>query len=92
MTRQEQAEDPHVEQDRQQDDPEPAPHVWLLVVVVLDDDVRFPEGQAVTVLAHTPDESKSHSVLDILPVSVGAVIRRITADDDLLGEMLEGRS
>lgn len=33
----------------------------------------------------------SHSVLDIEPVSVGAVLQPLGRDDDLLGEMLEGR-
>jgi hypothetical protein len=32
-----------------------------------------------------------HSVLDIAPVSLGRVIRPFSPDDDLLGEMLEGR-
>ena len=68
-------------------------------VVVLDKGVRLPEGQEVTVLA--PDTvpaslrlegSRLHSVLDIPTVSVGAVLRPLTADDDLLGEMLEGRA
>ena len=68
-------------------------------VVVLDNGVRLPEGQAVTVLA--PDTVptsprlegvRPHSVLDIPPVSVGAVLHPLTADDDLLGEMLEGRA
>ena len=31
------------------------------------------------------------SVLDIGPVSVGKVLRPLSPDDDLLGEMLEGR-
>jgi len=68
-------------------------------VVVLDNGVRLPEGQEVTVLA--PDTMPSsprlegarpHSLLDIPPVSVGAVLHPLTADDDLLGEMLEGRA
>jgi hypothetical protein len=68
-------------------------------VVVLDNGVRLPEGQEVTVLA--PDAvstgprlegSQPHSVLDIPTVSVGAVLRPLTADDDLLGDMLEGRA
>lgn len=33
----------------------------------------------------------SHGVLDIAPVSLGRVIRPLSADDDLLGEMLENR-
>jgi hypothetical protein len=68
-------------------------------VVVLDNGVRLPEGQEVTVLA--PDTvptsprlegSRPHSVLDIPTVRVGAVLRPLTADDDLLDEMLEGRA
>ena len=68
-------------------------------VVVLDKGVRLPEGQEVTVLA--PDTvptslpmegSRPHSVLDIPTVSVGAVFHPLTSDDDLLGEMLEGRA
>ena len=63
-------------------------------VVVLDNGVRLPEGQEVTVLApgDWPPAARPHSILDIAPVSVGAVLRPLTADDDLLGEMLEGRS
>jgi hypothetical protein len=64
-------------------------------VVVFDEGVRLPEGQEVTVLA--PDlapaqMNQPHSILDIPPVSVGAVLRPLTSDDDLLGEMLEGRA
>jgi hypothetical protein len=32
-----------------------------------------------------------HSVLDIPPVEVGRILRPFSPDDDLLGEMLEGR-
>lgn len=32
-----------------------------------------------------------HSVLDIPPVSLGGVLKPLSSDDDLLGEMLEGR-
>jgi hypothetical protein len=32
-----------------------------------------------------------HSVLDIAPVSLGRVIRPLSSNDDLLGEMLEER-
>ena len=68
-------------------------------VVVLDNGVRLPEGQEVTVL--TPETmstnvrmegSRPHSVLDIPTVRVGAVLRPLTSDDDLLGDMLEGRA
>ena len=31
-----------------------------------------------------------HSILDIPSVSLGAALRPLTSDDDLLGEMLEG--
>jgi hypothetical protein len=67
-------------------------------VVVLDDGVNLPEGQEVIVLA--PDAvpastrmegARSHSVLDIATVALGPVLRLLTSDDDLLGEMLEGR-
>jgi hypothetical protein len=67
-------------------------------VVVLDNGVRLPEGQEVIVLAHgtvpgaPPMEgTRPRSVLDIATVSVGSVLRPLTSDDDLLGEMLEGR-
>jgi hypothetical protein len=67
-------------------------------VVVLEDGIRLPEGQEVAVLASqeapaSPSTglAQPHSVLDIPPVSLGAMLRPQTADDDLLGEMLEGR-
>ena len=65
-------------------------------VVVLDEGVRLPEGLEVTVV--TPDQTAAlskgqgpHSVLDIPTVSLGAMLRPFTRDDDLLEEMLEGR-
>jgi hypothetical protein len=68
-------------------------------VIVLDDGVRLADGQKVTVVV--PDSpaagrqmeevSGTHSVLDIPPVSVGAVLHPLTSDNDLLGEMWEGR-
>ena len=63
-------------------------------VVVLDNGVRLPEGQEVMVLAPAavPQDARPHGILDIAPVSVGAVMRPVTADDDLLGDMLDGRS
>ena len=60
-------------------------------VVVLTGGVRLPEGQQVTVLAPSAALPKTHSVLDISPVSLGAVIDIDATDDDLLAEMLEGR-
>jgi hypothetical protein len=65
-------------------------------VVVLDDGIHLPEGQEVTVIAprtaeSTPSLESSHSLLNIPPVSLGPVLCPLGADDDLLGEMLEGR-
>jgi hypothetical protein len=40
----------------------------------------------------TAAATKPHRILDIPPVSVGAVLRPLTSDDDVLGEMLEGRA
>src|SRR5437879_5668825 len=67
-------------------------------VVVLDNGVRIAEGQEVTVLTSTdgpaspPREGMGlHSVRDIPPISLRAVLRPFSGDDDLLGEMLEGR-
>jgi hypothetical protein len=67
-------------------------------VIVLENGVQFPEGQEVTVEAYERAPAVkievpfAHSILDIPTVSVGAVLRPLTSDDDLLGEMLEGRS
>lgn len=65
-------------------------------IVVLDEGVRLPEGLEVTVLAPNIDagilEAQRHSILAIPPVSLGQLLRPLTADDDLLGEILEGRS
>ncbi|MCE9547209.1 MAG: antitoxin family protein [Planctomycetia bacterium] len=33
----------------------------------------------------------THRVLDIQPISVGRILHPLSSDDDLLGEMLEGR-
>jgi hypothetical protein len=62
-------------------------------VVVLDNGVRLPEGHEVTVLAPGawPSGARPHSILDIATVSGGAVLKPLTGDDDLLGEMLDGR-
>ncbi len=66
-------------------------------VIVLDGDIRLPEGQEVTVLTQesspvTAQPARKHSVLDIPPLNVGSILRPLGPDDDLLGEMLEGRS
>ncbi len=67
-------------------------------VVVLDEGAHFPEGQDVIVLgpATVPTAPPSsslatHSILDIPAVSLGSVLPSLTADEDLLGEMLDGR-
>ena len=60
-------------------------------VVVLYDTVRLPEGQEVTVLAPPTETAQRHSILDVPPVSLGRLRRPRTAEDDLLGEMLESR-
>jgi hypothetical protein len=66
-------------------------------VVVLEEGIHFPEGQEVTVIgppmASTPSLSAlpPHSLLDVPVVSLGPVLHTLTADDDLLGEMLDGR-
>jgi hypothetical protein len=66
-------------------------------VVVPAEGVCLPEGLEVAIVAPSPSPSLvkgpgPHSVLDIPPISVGAVLYPLTSDDDLLGEMLEGRS
>lgn len=67
-------------------------------VVVLEEGVRLPEGEEVTVLtimkppaAASGEGVAGHGVLDIPPVTIGSVLRPLSSDDDLLGEMLEGR-
>ncbi len=59
-------------------------------VVVLEDGVQLPEGMEVTVVV-PPSARNQHGVLDIRPVSVGAVVAPISAEVDVLGEMLESR-
>ena len=63
-------------------------------VVVLDEGVRLPEGLEVTVLAPgaEPAPARPHGLLDIAPVSLGAVLLPMAGGEDLLGEMLEDRS
>jgi len=63
-------------------------------VIVLNNGVQLPEGQEVTVLVPAAWSTglQPHSILDIAPVSLGVLLRPLTAEDDLLGEMLEGRS
>jgi hypothetical protein len=67
-------------------------------VVVLEEGVRLPEGQDVTVLAASAElctapihGSRPYSLLDVPPVSLGAVLPTPITGDDLLDEMLDGR-
>jgi hypothetical protein len=60
-------------------------------VVVLDEDVKLPEGQQVVVHTANAPSAERHSLLDIPPVSMGKMLRALGPDDDLLEEMLEGR-
>jgi hypothetical protein len=65
-------------------------------VIILEEGVRLPEGLEVTVVTQDKSASVSqgqgsHSVLDIPTVNLGAMLKPLTSDDDLLGEMLEDR-
>ena len=60
-------------------------------VVIPMDGLRLPEGEEVTLITAGASDSNGHGILDISPVSLGKVLRLPTADDDFLGEMLEGR-
>jgi hypothetical protein len=60
-------------------------------VVVLDHGLRLPEGLEVQVFSAPTNPEHRHSLLQIPPVSVGKVLRPLTREGDLLGEMLEGR-
>lgn len=60
-------------------------------VIVLAEGVRLEEGQEVTVIAPPKVRTEPHSVLDILPVSLGPILLPLQSEEDLLGEMLEGR-
>jgi predicted DNA-binding antitoxin AbrB/MazE fold protein len=67
-------------------------------VLVPDKAVRLTEGQEVAILTFdipaekTGTTLKAQSVLDIPSVSLGALLTSSSSTDDLLGEMLEGRS
>jgi len=65
-------------------------------VVVLEDGLKLPEGQEVTVLAPAKAPTTPlgqlrppYSLLDIAPVSLGSIKQPLTAGADLLGEMLD---
>lgn len=51
----------------------------------------FPEGQAVSVTATTQAPQGTHSILDIPKFSVGKILDYHPEEEDILGEMLEGR-
>ena len=61
-------------------------------VVVLDAGNCLSEGSEVNVIQVEPAEKKPHSIMDIPPVSLGGVLAPLTDEDDLLDEMLQGRS
>jgi len=68
-------------------------------VIVLEQGVRFPEGQPVIVTPSeanndsvAADSARGHSLFDIPAVSLGAVLREPASDDDVLDEMLADRS
>lgn len=42
--------------------------------------------------SHLATTIRSHSLLDILPVSLGVPLKAVTPEADVLGEMLEERS
>jgi hypothetical protein len=60
-------------------------------VVVLPEGVQIPEGEEVIVHAPSACAPKKHSLLDIPAVSLGSLLRPL-GEDDLMEEMLEGRS
>jgi hypothetical protein len=66
-------------------------------VVVFESGVTLPEGIEVTVIidavaTENPTQPKRHRVLEIPTYSFGKTLRPLSSDDDILGEMLEGRS
>lgn len=60
-------------------------------IIVLEGDVKLPEGQEVTVIPSEPVKRGTHSVLDIPTVSVGEILVADIKGDDILGEMLEDK-
>jgi len=66
-------------------------------VVVLDAGSGFREGDAVAVFPLSPvpptiqARTAGHRILDIPTVSLGAMLKPLSPEDDLLGEMLEDR-
>jgi hypothetical protein len=64
-------------------------------VIVPSDSAALRDGTRVRILLTPtqaePTSKKGRSVLDIQPVSVGTILALPTSEDDILGEMLEGR-
>ncbi len=67
-------------------------------VIVVDSGATLPQGLEVTVIAELVATDSQlerpktgNSVLDIPTFSFGEILRPLSSDDDLLGEMLEGR-
>jgi hypothetical protein len=64
-------------------------------VVVLEQDSGLKDGDEVAVVALRKLSSRidpaliGKSMLDIVPVAVGGVLKPLTSDDDILGEMLD---
>jgi len=68
-------------------------------VIVPDDASDLTEGSRVRVALtpiHTaqidPNTRSKHSILDIQPVSLGSILCPLDIEEDLLGEMLDGRA
>jgi predicted DNA-binding antitoxin AbrB/MazE fold protein len=59
-------------------------------VLKLKQPLPLKDRETVRVTIEGPDARRG-SILDIRPVSLGKAMRALTRDDDLLGEMLEGR-
>ena len=59
-------------------------------VLKLEQPLPFKDQEKVRVTVESLT-TQGHSIIDIEPVSLGQVHRALSADDDLLGEMLEGR-
>ena len=59
-------------------------------VLKLEQPLPFKNRERVRVTVELLDK-RTHSVLDIRPVSLGQVLRPPGTDDDLLGEMLQDR-
>ena len=59
-------------------------------VVVLEGDVKLPEGQEVRVIAAVPSKQGTHSILDVPTMSLGPMLVPFDRSE-VYDEMLEGR-